>query len=54
MTEKKVVRYYQKLSDNVYRISGTVRRDAVTGRYNTDASGLRGAKKLPSTTHGQI
>lgn len=53
MSERKVIRSYQKISDNVYRISGTVRRDAVTGRFITDGSYSRSTKKNSSAASGQ-
>ena len=46
MSEKKRVRRFWNIGDNVYRISGTVKRDARTGRYIVDDEGLlQNAKK---------
>lgn len=45
MSEKKRVRHFQKVGDNIYRISGTVRRDARTGRYIVDDNSSQNAKK---------
>lgn len=53
MTEKKIVRNYQKVGDNVYRISGTVRRSAVTGRYIVGNTSSRSARKQSSAASGQ-
>ncbi|MGO2895930.1 hypothetical protein [Corynebacterium casei] len=52
MTEKKQVRYYQKIGENVYRVSGAVRRSAVTGRYVTKGSAARDLKKNPLVSTG--
>lgn len=52
MTEKKQARYFQKIGDDVYRVSGAVRRSAVTGRYVTKGSAARGLKKKPSISSG--
>ena len=45
MSEKKRVRRFQKIGDNVYRISGTVKRDARTGRYIVNDDSSQNAKK---------
>lgn len=52
MTEKKQVRYFQKIGEDVYRVSGAVRRSAVTGRYVTKGSASRGLKKKPTVSTG--
>ena len=52
MTEKKQVRYFQKIGEDVYRVSGAVRRSAVTGRYVTKGSASRGLKKNPPVSTG--
>lgn len=54
MAGKNEARAYQKISDGVYRVSGTVRRSAVTGRYliegSRGSSSARNTVKKSSTT----
>ncbi|MDN5800435.1 hypothetical protein ACTXN9_11410 [Corynebacterium casei] len=52
MTEKKQARYFQQIGEDVYRVSGAVRRSAVTGRYVTKGSAARSLKKKPSVSSG--
>ncbi|MDN6156219.1 hypothetical protein [Corynebacterium casei] len=52
MTEKKQARYFQQIGEDVYRVSGAVRRSAVTGRYVTKGSVSRSLKKKPSVSSG--
>lgn len=50
MTEKKTARYYQKIGKDVYRVSGAVRRSAVTGQYVIDSSVRRRSKAKSSVS----
>lgn len=38
MTERNEPRFYQQISNGVYRVSGTVRRSPRTGKYVVDSA----------------
>ena len=52
MTEKNQARYFQQIGEDLYRVSGAVRRSAVTGRYVTKGSAARSLKKNPYVSSG--